>query len=190
MLKPQIDVRILPFRGEYYDLKPEAEHLVKNLIYPVPDSRFPFLGVHLTRMIGGGIEAGPNAVLALAKEGYSWGDININELMQTLGWPGFYKVAAKYWSVGVSEVYRSLSKAQFTRSLQQLVPEIQQTDLVRSGAGVRAQACSLDGQLLDDFHILQGANSIHVLNAPSPAATSCLAIGESLAEIYFHKENR
>ena len=168
-----LDVRILPFRGEYYELKPEAQHLVKHLIYPVPDSRFPFLGVHFTRMIGGGVEAGPNAVLALSKEGYSWGDVHLGELMSTFAWPGFYKVAAKYWDVGVMEMKRSLSKTVFTKSLQELIPEVTESDLVDGGSGVRAQACGRDGQLLDDFHIVQGANSIHVLNAPSPAATSC-----------------
>lgn len=187
MITTSLDVRILPFRGEYYELKPESHHLVKNLIYPVPDPRFPFLGVHFTRMIGGGVECGPNAVLALAKEGYSWGDIHPGEIMATLGWPGFYKVATRYWDVGAMEVARSMVKSRFVKSLQALIPEVSGADLTVGGSGVRAQACSRDGQLLDDFHIIQGTNSIHVLNAPSPAATSCFAIGETIADIFEHK---
>ncbi len=184
-----LDVRILPFRGEYYELHPRARHLVKNLIYPVPDSRFPFLGVHLTRTMNGGVECGPNAVLALAKEGYSWEHIHLGELLSTLGWPGFYKMAIRYWDVGVMEVARSLFKSKFTKSLQELIPEVSEEDLIPGGSGVRAQACRRDGQLLDDFYIIQGMNSIHVLNAPSPAATSCFAIGEALRDLYFNKVN-
>ena len=175
--------KIIPFRGEYYDLKPESEKYVKNLIYPVPDPRFPFLGVHFTRKMGGGVEAGPNAVLALAREGYTWGDINLGELLETFTWMGFYRVAYKYWNVGFEEMRRSLSKARFTQSLQKLIPEIQEGDLVKAGAGVRAQACSRTGGLVDDFMIKNSRRSIHVCNAPSPAATSSLAIGETVASL-------
>lgn len=175
--------KIIPFRGEYFDLKPEAENLVNHLIYPVPDPRFPFLGVHFTRKMGGGIEAGPNAVLALAREGYSWKDFDIGEVLETFTWPGFYKVAFKYWRVGLEEVIRSLSKARFTKSLQKLIPAIQETDLISAGAGVRAQACSRSGGLVDDFMIKNSRRSIHVCNAPSPAATSSLAIGETVAAL-------
>lgn len=174
-------VKIIPFRGEYYKLKPEKEYLVKNLIYPVPDPNFPFLGVHFTRMKKGGVEAGPNAVLAFGREGYKKSQINLAELSETLAWPGFQKVAAKYWQTGFGELYRSFSKAAFTRALQELIPEIQQSDLVDGGAGVRAQACDRTGGLLDDFAIEQTPGAINVLNAPSPAATSSLAIGGTIA---------
>ena len=147
LTEPQLDVRILPFRGEYYQLKPEKEYLVKNLIYPVPDPNFPFLGVHFTRMIKGGIEAGPNAILALAKEGYRKSDIKLKELIDILAWPGFQKVAFKYWDKGLGEMYRSFSKQAFTKALQQLVPDITERDLEPGGAGVRAQASSRDGRI-------------------------------------------
>jgi L-2-hydroxyglutarate oxidase len=179
----KLDMRIIPFRGEYYELKPEAEHLVKHLIYPVPDPSFPFLGVHFTRMVQGGIEAGPNAVFALAREGYTWGDINLKELGLSLSWPGFRKLAAKYWKTGLGEMHRSLSKAAFTKALQRLVPELKESDLVRAESGVRAQACWKDGGLVDDFVIREQAGEIHVLNAPSPAATSSLAIGKHVASL-------
>lgn len=177
-----VKVRIIPFRGEYYKLKPGKEHLVKNLIYPVPDPNFPFLGVHFTRMIEGGVEAGPNAVLAFRREGYGKLDINIKELGETLAWPGFRKVAAKYWRTGLGEMYRSFSKAAFTKALQELIPEIQEDDLEPGGAGVRAQACDYDGGLLDDFAILESPTAINVINAPSPAATSSLSIGQTVSE--------
>ena len=176
-----LNVKIIPFRGEYYKLKKEKEYLVKNLIYPVPDPNFPFLGVHFTRMAKGGVEAGPNAVLAFKREGYKKSQINLAELAETLAWPGFQKVAAKYWRTGMGEMYRSFSKAAFTKALQKLIPEIQESDLVDGGAGVRAQACDRDGGLVDDFLILEEKNVINVCNAPSPAATSSLAIGETVS---------
>jgi len=178
----EVKVRIIPFRGEYYKLKPEKEHLVKNLIYPVPDPNFPFLGVHFTRMIEGGVEAGPNAVLAFRREGYGKLDISFKELGETLAWPGFRKVAAKYWRTGLGEMYRSFSKTAFTKALQELIPEIQESDLEPGGAGVRAQACDYDGGLLDDFAILESPTAINVVNAPSPAATSSLSIGQTVSE--------
>lgn len=184
-----IDVKIVPFRGEYYKIAPEKQHLVRNLIYPVPDPNFPFLGVHFTRMIGGGIEAGPNAVLAFAREGYRKTQIRPSELIETLAWPGFRKVASKYWRTGLGEMYRSFSKAAFTRALQELVPEIREKDLVPGGSGVRAQACDRNGGLLDDFLILDNRNAINVCNAPSPAATSSLAIGDTVSELAIKKLN-
>ncbi|MFD1819764.1 L-2-hydroxyglutarate oxidase [Pseudarcicella hirudinis] len=178
-----LNVRIVPFRGEYYKIRPEKHYLVRNLIYPVPDPNFPFLGVHFTRMMRGGIEAGPNAVLAFRKEGYRKMDINAKELWETLTWPGFQKVAAKYWETGFGEMYRSFSKAAFTKALQELIPEIQENDLIEGGAGVRAQACDRDGGLLDDFSIIEDNKVINILNAPSPAATSSLAIGQTVSEM-------
>ena len=180
---PQLNVRIVPFRGEYYKLRPEKEYLVRTLIYPVPDPNFPFLGVHFTRMARGGVEAGPNAVLAFSREGYTKSNINLRELGETLAWPGFQKVAAKYWRTGLGEMYRSFSKTAFTKALQKLIPEIQESDLIEGGAGVRAQACDRDGGLVDDFLILEGKNVINVCNAPSPAATSSLAIGETVSKL-------
>ncbi len=179
--KEDITVRIIPFRGEYYEIKPEKHYLVKHLIYPVPDPNFPFLGVHFTRMIGGGIEAGPNAVLAFKREGYKKTDFNFGELKETLAWPGFRKVAAKYWKTGMGEYYRSFSKAAFTKALRALIPELTENDLIPGGAGVRAQACDYSGGLLDDFAIIENAQSINVVNAPSPAATSSLSIGETVS---------
>jgi (S)-2-hydroxyglutarate dehydrogenase len=183
MTVPHLDVKIIPFRGEYYKLKKDREYLVKNLIYPVPDPNFPFLGVHFTRMARGGVEAGPNAVLAFQREGYKKSDINPGELFEILTWPGFQKVAAKYWRTGFGEMYRSFSKAAFTKALQKLIPEITSSDLVEGGAGVRAQACDRKGGLVDDFLIFEEKHAIHVCNAPSPAATSSLAIGESVASL-------
>jgi L-2-hydroxyglutarate oxidase len=177
------DIKIIPFRGEYFKLKAESEYLVKNLIYPVPEPNFPFLGVHFTRMIHGGIKAGPNAILAFKREGYRKNQVNLAELAETLTWPGFRKVAGKYWKTGLEELYRSFSKSAFTKSLQELIPEIQESDLVAGGAGVRAQACDRSGGLLDDFAIRESEFSINVLNAPSPAATSSLAIGGVVAEM-------
>lgn len=178
-----LDVRIIPFRGEYYKLRKEKETLVKNLIYPVPDPNFPFLGVHFTRMAKGGVEAGPNAVLAFRREGYKKSDINLSELTESLLWPGFQKVAKKYWRTGFGEMYRSFSKAAFTKALQKLIPDIREQDLVEGGAGVRAQACDRNGGLVDDFMILESSSAINVCNAPSPAATSSLAIGETVANL-------
>ena len=177
-----VDVRIVPFRGEYFKLKSEKEYLVKNLIYPVPDPNFPFLGVHFTRMVHGGVEAGPNAVLAFQREGYTKSDVNLKEFFETLAWPGFQKVAAKYWQTGLGEMYRSFSKSAFTKALQGLIPAIQESDLEDGGAGVRAQACDRTGGLLDDFAILENDKAINVINAPSPAATSSLSIGQTVSE--------
>lgn len=182
LTEPDLDLRIVPFRGEYYQLKPEKEYLVRNLIYPVPDPNFPFLGVHYTRMKKGGVEAGPNAVLAMAREGYKKTDVNFKEFIETLRWPGFQKVAVKYWDKGLGEMYRSWSKSAFTHELQKLIPEIQEYDLVDGGAGVRAQASSKQGGLLDDFYIVENQTGVHVCNAPSPAATSSLSIGETVAK--------
>jgi (S)-2-hydroxyglutarate dehydrogenase len=178
-----VDLRIIPFRGEYYELKPEKQYLVKHLIYPVPDPNFPFLGVHFTRMIEGGVEAGPNAVLAFKREGYKKLDFNLGEFTETLAWPGFRKVAAKYWKTGMGEYYRSFSKAAFTKALQGLIPEITADDLIPGGAGVRAQACDYSGGLIDDFKIIENKQAINICNAPSPAATSSLAIGNTVAEM-------
>jgi L-2-hydroxyglutarate oxidase len=177
------DVKIIPFRGEYYKIKPEREYLVKNLIYPVPDPNFPFLGVHFTRMMKGGVEAGPNAVLAFKREGYKKSQINLAELAETLAWPGFQKVVGKYWKTGIGEFYRSFSKSAFTRALQELIPDITESDLIEGGAGVRAQACDRTGGLLDDFEIRESKYAINVLNAPSPAATSSLSIGNTVSEM-------
>ncbi len=181
MNEKRLDVRIIPFRGEYYMLKKEKQDLVKNLIYPVPDPNFPFLGVHFTRMIEGGVEAGPNAVFAFKREGYHRNDFDWKDFRESVSWKGFRKVAAKYWKTGIGEFYRSYSKAAFTKALQHLLPAVQEDDLVPAGAGVRAQACSRDGGLIDDFLFSESAGIIHVLNAPSPAATSSLAIGKSIA---------
>ncbi len=177
------DVRIVPFRGEYYTLKPESRGLVKGLIYPVPDPRFPFLGVHYTRNINGEVEAGPNAVLALAREGYRKSNVNLKESVGTFAFPGFWKMSAKHWKTGFSELNRSYRKGVFVRDLQRLLPEITEDDLAPGGAGVRAQAVAKDGSLLDDFSILRGRNAVHVLNAPSPGATSSLAIGEHIVDL-------
>ncbi|HLT73384.1 MAG TPA: L-2-hydroxyglutarate oxidase [Cyclobacteriaceae bacterium] len=179
----KINVKIVPFRGEYYKLREDKEYLVRNLIYPVPDPAFPFLGVHFTRMARGGVEAGPNAVLAFSREGYKKSDINLAEFGETLAWPGFQKVAAKYWRTGLGEMYRSFSKAAFTHALQKMVPEIREGDLVEGGAGVRAQACDRTGGLVDDFMIVEEPGVVNVCNAPSPAATSSLAIGQTVSEL-------
>ncbi len=170
--------RIVPFRGEYYTLRPQSHHLVRGLIYPVPDPRFPFLGVHFTRRITGEVEAGPNAVLALAREGYTKGRINLAEFLGTLGYGGFWAMARRYWKVGIAEMHRSFSRAVFLKDLQRLVPDIKDEDLAPGGAGVRAQALGRDGSLLDDFVIEETENAVHVLNAPSPAATASLAIAK------------
>jgi L-2-hydroxyglutarate oxidase len=175
--------RIIPFRGEYYKIAPAREFLVKNLIYPVPDPTFPFLGVHFTRMARGGVEAGPNAVFAYAREGYRHSDINLADLWRTLSFKGFWAITAKYWQTGFGELYRSLSKKAFVRALQKLLPEIREGDLVPGGAGVRAQAVSASGALVDDFVIRDSRNAIHVLNAPSPGATASLAIGQQICQM-------
>jgi len=175
------EVRIIPFRGEYYLLRPERRSLVRTLIYPVPDPEFPFLGVHFTRTVHGEVEAGPNAVLAFAREGYRMGTIRPGEALATFAYRGFWAMARRYWRVGAYEVYRSMSKAAFVRSLQRLVPELQAGDIAPGGAGVRAQAVSPDGSLVDDFRISVTAGAIHVVNAPSPAATASLAIGRHIA---------
>ena len=176
-------VRIVPFRGEYYFIKPERQFLVRNLIYPVPDPRFPFLGVHFTRRITGGIEAGPNAVLAFAREGYSKTKVNLRDLSDTLSYSGFWKFLQRYPDACWSELRRSFSKQLFCRTLQRLLPEIRLDDLAPGGAGVRAQALSQEGSLVDDFHFVQGEREIHVVNAPSPGATASLAIGEEIVEM-------
>ena len=177
-------IRIIPFRGEYFELKPSAHSLVKNLIYPVPDPAFPFLGVHFTRMIEGGVECGPNAVLAFKREGYQKSDFNLKDMLEVFLNPGFRKLAAKHWRMGLNEFHRSFSKSAFVKALQKLVPAIQDSDLVPGGAGVRAQALITDGSLVDDFFFAEGERSLHVLNAPSPAATASLAIGAEIAERY------
>jgi (S)-2-hydroxyglutarate dehydrogenase len=179
----QEEHRIIPFRGEYYKIAPQRQFLVRNLIYPVPDPNFPFLGVHFTRMAKGGVEAGPNAVLALAREGYRHTNVNVKDLWQTVSFKGFWAMTEKYWQTGFGELYRSLSKSAFVRALQKLLPEIRESDLVAGGAGVRAQAVSASGALVDDFVIKQSPRAIHVLNAPSPGATASLAIGQQICEM-------
>lgn len=174
--------KIVPFRGEFYVIKSERQHLVRNLIYPVPDPKFPFLGVHFTRLIHGGIEAGPNAVLAFAREGYKWTDFNARDFAESLCFPGLWKFLAKYPSLCGYEIWRSLSRAEFTRSLQKLVPEIRQADIEPGGAGVRAQAMMPDGKLVEDFHFEEADGIVHVVNAPSPAATASLAIGQRICQ--------
>lgn len=176
------DTRIVPFRGEYFELLPRAQHLVRHLIYPVPDPQFPFLGVHFTRMMGGGVHAGPNAVLALAREGYTWGDIEPRELLDTLRFPGFRRLAVRHWRMGLGEMWRSANRRAFVTALQRLVPEVQLGDLAPSPAGVRAQALRPSGELVDDFDLVHEPAATHVLNAPSPAATAALAIGETIAD--------
>jgi L-2-hydroxyglutarate oxidase len=171
---------IVPFRGEYFELRPERRHLVNHLVYPVPNPAFPFLGVHFTRMIDGSIHAGPNAVLSMKREGYQKSDFSWRDLSEVLMYPGFWKLASKYYREGAQEMFRSLSKAAFTRSLQRLVPEVQADDLIPSKSGVRAQALLRDGSLVDDFLLLEGKNSLHVCNAPSPAATASLEIAKKI----------
>lgn len=181
-LDPGVD--IIPFRGEYYELSESARSLVKDLIYPVPDPAFPFLGVHFTRLIAGGVECGPNAVLAFKREGYKKTDFNAKDLSEVLLNPGFRVLARRHWRMGLGEFHRSFSKAAFTRALQKLLPDIRAEHLKPAGAGVRAQALRRDGSLVDDFHFAEGRRSLHVLNAPSPAATASLAIGEEIADRY------
>ena len=176
-------VQIIPFRGEFYQLVPERRVLVRHLIYPVPDPRFPFLGVHFTRMIGGGVEAGPNAVLALKREGYRLRDISPADTLQMARYRGFWRLVSTYWKTGVGELYRSVSKRAFVKALQRLVPELRAPDIHPAGAGVRAQAVDATGALVDDFRIVEVERMIHVLNAPSPAATASLSIGRTIAAI-------
>jgi len=177
------DMRILPFRGEYYKLRPERQNLVNHLIYPVPDPQFPFLGVHFTRLIHGGIEAGPNAVLAFAREGYRKTDLNLGDLFDALTYGGFWRFLRRYPSMCWYELRRSFSRELFCQSLQRLVPEIQPADLVTGGSGVRAQAIAPEGELVQDFRLIARPNALHVLNAPSPAATASLAIGAEIVEM-------
>jgi len=174
-------MQIIPFRGEYWHLKESKRSLVNNLIYPVPNPNFPFLGVHMTRLIDGSVHAGPNAVLAFSREGYGWGKINGIDLFETLSYPGFWKLATSYLGEGLKEMYRSVVKSAFLRSVQELIPEIESNDLIHGEAGVRAQALRPDGSLIDDFHLIEQKNGIFVLNAPSPAATASLEIGQYIA---------
>ena len=176
-------LRIVPFRGEYYQLKPERASLVRNLIYPVPDPRFPFLGVHFTRMIGGGVEAGPNAVLAFKREGYRKSDVSMKDIADLVGYGGFWKMSRRNWKMGMAEVWRSYSKHAFVTALQRLIPALKHEDVIPGGSGVRAQAVDVNGGMLDDFHVVRAPNMIHVLNAPSPAATSSLRIGREIASM-------
>ncbi len=181
------NVQIIPFRGEYYKLKKEKEYLVNNLIYPVPDPRFPFLGVHFTRMINGGIEAGPNAVLAFKREGYTLKDFSIKDISEMLSFPGFWKMGKKYYKTGFKEFHRSFSKTAFVNALKKLIPEIEDEDVTPFRAGVRAQAVDNDGKLIDDFRIIENENMVHVLNAPSPAATASLSIGDKISKMVISK---
>ena len=176
------ELQIVPFRGEYYTIAAHKHYLVNNLIYPVPDPAFPFLGVHFTRTMSGAMEAGPNAVLAFAREGYQWADMVPQELWETLRFPGFRTIARKYWQTGLGEIYRSFNKRAFLRALQRLVPELTADDLLPGGSGVRAQAVSTSGTLVDDFVITDSPRAMHVLNAPSPGATASLAIGRQIVE--------
>ena len=183
MTSPDNQVRIIPFRGDYYTLSPRAESMVNGLIYPVPDPAFPFLGIHFTRTVHGYTEAGPNAVLAFAREGYTIGRVNIGELAQTISFPGFWHLTLRYWRMGSQELYRSVSKRAFLKAAQRLLPEVRVQDLVNRGSGVRAQAVDRKGRLLDDFVITRGNNAVHVRNAPSPGATASLAIGKHIVDI-------
>jgi L-2-hydroxyglutarate oxidase len=174
--------QIVPFRGEYFELKPEARKLCRNLIYPTPDPQFPFLGVHFTRMIEGSVECGPNAVLAFGRESYRFFDVNLRDLGETLTYPGFARMALKHWRIGLGEMWRSLNKAAFVRALQRLIPAIRAEDLETAPAGIRAQALSMDGNLVDDFLIVEGKRVLNICNAPSPAATASLQIGASIVD--------
>jgi (S)-2-hydroxyglutarate dehydrogenase len=179
------DPQVVPFRGEYYDLRGERRHLVRSLVYPVPDPRYPFLGVHLTRRVDGGVLVGPNAVLALAREGYRWADLRLGDLRETLAWPGFHRLAARHWRTGVREVVGSLSKRAFLRAARRYVPELRLADLRPARSGVRAQAVARDGTLVDDFRVSRHGRVIAIRNAPSPAATSSMAIAEHIAAVLF-----
>ncbi len=176
-------LQIIPFRGEYYDLAKDKHGMIKNLLYPVPDPRFPFLGVHFTRRVTGGVEAGPNAVLAFKREGYKMSSFSVGDVLTYGTYIGFWRMGMKYWKIGFGEFARSLSKKAFVEALRKLVPALEVDDLTRGGAGVRAQALAPDGSMVDDFRIVQAANMVHVLNAPSPAATASISIGETIAEM-------
>jgi (S)-2-hydroxyglutarate dehydrogenase len=182
-LKEKINVKIVPFRGEYYDIVEEKKNLIKALVYPVPDPQFPFLGVHLTKNIYEHVHVGPNAVLAFARQGYKKSDVNLKELLEILFYKGFIKVGLKYWKMGLFEMYRSFSKKAFLKSVQKMLPVIEMKDLKKGSAGIRAQAVDKTGKLLDDFSIIKNENQVHVLNAPSPAATASLAIGKHIANL-------
>jgi (S)-2-hydroxyglutarate dehydrogenase len=176
-------LQIVPFRGEYYELRPDRRSLVRNLVYPVPDPAFPFLGVHFTRMIHGGVEAGPNAVLAWKREGYRHRDVSLRDLVDMASYGGFWRMAGRYWVTGMGEMYRSLSKRAFVTALRRLVPDLREDDIVRGGAGVRAQAVEPSGLLVDDFRIVEAKGMVHVLNAPSPGATASISIGRAIADL-------
>src|SRR5262249_3277893 len=183
MAGAKLTTAIVPFRGEYYEVVASKHHLVRGLIYPVPDPRFPFLGVHFTPRIHGGIEAGPNAVLALKREGYQWKTVSLRDTLEILTHRGFWRMASKYWASGLAEMYRSLSKKSFTRALQKLLPELTAEDIRPAGAGVRAQAVTSDGSLVDDFCFVPSEKAIHVINVPSPAATASLKIAEEVVRL-------
>ncbi len=182
MASARLDLTIVPFRGEYYEIVPAKQHCIKGLLYPVPDPQFPFLGVHFTRRIGGGVEAGPNAVLALKREGYSKSSFSVGDVFEYATFPGFWVMAAKHWQMSVGEYHRSWSKAAFVRALQRLLPELMPEDLVPGGSGVRAQALGVNGKLIDDFHFVYTDGMVHVCNVPSPAATASLAIGKYIVD--------
>lgn len=179
---PDLPLRLVPFRGEYYKLKEEKKSLVNSLIYPVPDPAFPFLGVHFTRMINGEVECGPNAVLSFKREGYTKTGFNLRDSFETFTWGGFHSMIRKHWKMGLGEFYRSYNKKAFVKALRKLIPSIQEDDLIPGGAGVRAQACMKDGSLLDDFYIAEDKRVIHICNAPSPAATASLSIGDFISD--------
>ncbi|MCX6171121.1 MAG: L-2-hydroxyglutarate oxidase [Ignavibacteriales bacterium] len=184
---PDLPLRLIPFRGEYYKLKDEKKKFVNSLIYPVPDPAFPFLGVHFTRMIDGEVECGPNAVLSFKREGYTKTSFNLRDTFETFSWGGFHTLIKKHWKMGMGEFYRSYNKKAFVKALNKLIPEIVEDDLIPGGAGVRAQACINDGSLLDDFYIVEDKRIIHVCNAPSPAATASLSIGDFIADKVLEK---
>ena len=179
----ETNLEIIPFRGEYYEVRPERRHLIRNLIYPVPDPRFPFLGVHFTRRVNGSVEAGPNALLAFRREGYSGAAPDLSEAMETLRFSGFWKMARKYWRMGLAEQYRAWVKPAFAKALQKMVPELQESDLAAGGSGVRAQAVDANGNLLDDFFFVHSERMVHVCNVPSPAATASLEIGREIVDM-------
>ncbi len=188
MANAKLELMIVPFRGEYYDIVPEKHHYLKGLLYPVPDPRFPFLGVHFTKRIGGGVEAGPNAVLALKREGYSKTSFQARDVYEYLTFPGFWTMAAKHWKMSMAEYHRSWSKAAFVRALQRLMPELRSEDLVPGGSGVRAQALDISGKLIDDFHFVYSEGMMHVCNVPSPAATASLAIARYIVDTVVQRE--
>ena len=179
----ETNLEIIPFRGEYYEVRPERRDLIRNLIYPVPDPRFPFLGVHFTRRVNGSVEAGPNALLAFRREGYTGAAPDLTEAVETLRFPGFWKMAQKYWRKGMAEQYRAWVRSAFAKALQKMVPELQESDLAPGGSGVRAQAVDANGNLLDDFHFVHSGRMIHVCNVPSPAATASLEIGREIVDM-------